>query len=296
MTQTNQWGAQATDDLWGEPSTTDNEWGAPTSDNDSTPEWGTDTEAQWGADDAAPQDTPTWGDTPDEAPAWGAEPEPEPASPAWGDAGGSDAMDDYWASTPEGSPDPEPAPDWDDDKDDEDGFGPALATPSREQSMPKKKLYAIGGGLAAVVAVALGSFTLFGGDDAPEEPTPAVAAEDPAPAAEEDAADELAQFDTFTAALQDALNDRDVDAYYDLFSSDSRASLDKKVAEDAIKALPSGARFEVVVKDGSVAGSTGALKMTLERTRAGEQVDQALNAELVKEGTDWKMVVTPKDQ
>ena len=64
----------------------------------------------------------------------------------------------------------------------------------------------------------------------------------------------------------------------------------------ALMDIPSGARCEVTVKSGLVSGPTVALKMDFTRTQAGDSLDENMNTELVKEGEDWKMVVTPKDQ
>lgn len=290
MTQTDQWGAPATDNLWGDPEptndwgapdTTDTAWGAP--EEEPTSEWGAPEDNAWGNTSPESEGPAGWGDAAESTPDWGA-----PAA---------DAATDYWDSVPDGDPDPE-VEDWDVEDDTDGAGGSLLAAPGRVLAMPKKKLIGIGAGAIAGLAVIIGGFSLVGGDDAEapaEDPPPAVAAEDPAPV-EEEAADELAVFDSFVADLETALNDRDADAYYDLFSADSKKVLEKKVAEGAVKDIPSGARFEVTVNDGSVAGSTGALKMTLTRTQAGDSLDENMNTELVKEGADWKMVVTPKDQ
>ena len=298
MTQTNEWGVdETTDNAWGQPEPEQQEWGA--DEPDANP-WGTDTtveDNQWGADtpaednqwgEDATADPNQWGDEPPQATAWG-ETEPqfnaEPADDQW-----SDPTDDFQAAY--ASQDEPGAYSWSEEDYEQSPLGHFEAeTPERERKIPTKWLI-IGGGVIAVIFVAVFLFMNLGGDSSAndQEPQETQAPADPG------VPPEVQQFEPFAQGLQEALNNRDPEAYHELIAEESRDVVPLEAAEEAIDALPAGAQYEVKLNNGSAAGPTATVKLTLVRTLAGDVDEQPMSTELAKEGEDWRMVVRPDDQ
>lgn len=285
MTQTNQWGAEDTvATAWGDDTetSTDNAWGdGPTvGDND----WGEDPQpaeprtSQWG-DDIPTQEWNT-----------------QPAAPAaWGDTIDSPSVDsdnDLWSRADAPAPGGEGA-DWSPSglEDPLDRFETEEPHEAKKLSLRLKVI------IAAVVVVLVGGgfllVNLLGSGGAEEDSKPvqtSAAAEDSGVPAE------LQQFEPFSKSLQSALNNRDAKAYYSLISKESQGVVKAEVAEEAVKNLPAGAQYEVKLVNGSAAGDTATVKLTLVRTLAGDTSEQNMTTQLVKEGDAWKMVVKANDQ
>lgn len=101
------------------------------------------------------------------------------------------------------------------------------------------------------------------------------------------------QFSDFDSKLGEALTNHDADAYYSLFTEQSQKDNQKSVAETAIKALPAGATYKVTTESADVAGQTAAVKLKLEQTYRGETTSSTMQADLIKENGEWKLVVKP---
>lgn len=287
MTQTNEWGVDdAPETEWGDPSSDVNAWGDDNASGDTqwgdapveapTQEWGVTSDQPTQAWDAPVDDTPTWGD--------GTEDTPVVTSPtqAWGDLDpGIDpsVQDDRSSFT------------WSGDEQDESPLGRfETADPQRERKLSTKTMLIIGAVALVVVLIAVGIFSAVratGGED-PDTPPPSESSQAANP--------ELAQFDPFAKDLQEALNNRDAKAYHALLSSETQKQMTVEDTQAAVEALTPGAQYEVVLVDGSAAGPTATVKLTLVRTLAGSTTEQAMTAQLHKEGEDWKMVVDTNDQ
>lgn len=276
MSQTNEWGDPAPDNEWGATTTEEPTWGdaAPTAAEPQGNPWGSDEE-----------DTPTqaWDAVPESPNAWGATSDataPSPAEPnSW------DATDD---DPPYDAPEARGSYNWSEDTQDESPLGRFEEEPKRESRVPVKLLAIIGTAVVALLIVGFGVVgAISGGGDEPEPP----------PAEETSAVDpELAQFETFAQQLQDALNERDATAYHALMSKESQTVVTAEDTQAAVDALAPGAQYEVVLVNGSAAGQTATVKLTLVRTLAGDVTESPMTAQLAKEGEDWKMVVRPNDQ
>lgn len=276
-----------TDNPWSFPETDaePNEWDQPAEEDwdasTNSSEWDT-TSTDWDPPEQDPtgwDTTPSW-DEPDET-SWDTTAQPQNAG--WGDTLNDDP-------TPERPADQFFTGDFavTDDEDAEASHTSGL------QGKGKVLLFGAGGVLAAIAIVAVLVFGVFGGsssDAADQDPQPTKTTEEqlPYPA-------EIKELAPFVDQLGKALNERDADAYYALFSEDSQDHVDKKVAQKAIKALQSGATYETQLKDGSIGGNTATASIELTTTLGSKSVSHRMHVDLVKESGDWKMVVKDSSQ
>lgn len=277
MSQTNEWGDPTPDNEWGATATEEPTWGdeAATAPEPQGNLWGDDAEdTPTQAWDAAPAAPSTWGETSDAA-------APSPAEPnSW------DVPDD---DPPYAAPESRGSYNWSEDSQDESPLGKFEAEPQRESRVPVKLLAIIGTAVVAVLIAVFGIFGAISGGGEETEPPPAeetTSTVDP----------ELAQFEPFAQQLQTALNERDAAAYHNLMSEESKTVVTPEDTQAAVDALAPGAQYEVVLVNGSAAGQTATVKLTLARTLAGDVTESPMTAQLSKEGEDWKMVVRPNDQ
>lgn len=273
MTQTNEWGVDEdpADNAWGEPAPAedDTSWG-----DDSTAQWGDDTSTDWSTQPHAPA---AWGDVAsghhDDSP-----------TQEW-----TPATDDFEAATAQ--QESRDSYKWSEDEQDSSPLGRFEAEePRRERKVPPRLLM-IGGGVVVALVLAIFIFVNVsgGGPSAEPKPTENSASTDAVP-------EELKQFEPFAKQLQDALNERDAEAYHALIAEASQKHVTLKDAQAAVDNLPPGAQYEVVLVNGSAAGPTATVKLTLVRTLAGETSEQNMTTQLAKEGDLWRMVVKTNDQ
>lgn len=320
------WDGSQSDDTggWGDDSSTaevtdsGTQWG---DDTEQTPaEWGDDTSetGDWGGE--APTE-PSWGEqapTPEQGPAWGDQTDTPAHETSWGDPPADPAQEAAWGADAGHAPEPPAAqtPSWDDlpaDQNEPDQYGvtPPQGPPvpsatfddyddgygEYDEPAPNRTLKLLIIGIVAVaVLVVAGIFLLpkFIGPSASEpDPTPPPPPMDTVEPEEDETPTlpESSPFDPFVEQLEQALNARDPEAYHALLSEESQEHLDLEAAEEVIDALPPGAQYEVVLRDGSEAGDTATVKLTLIRTLAGDVTEQDMVSALTKEGPDWRMVV-----
>lgn len=178
-------------------------------------------------------------------------------------------------------------------------YGSSLAEGSvdaaGEKKLPKWVLFVVIGVVVLVAGVV--GFLMLGNSDgdagaATETPSPSLTLDIPQTSA---AANDTEQFNEFADQLSQALTNHDAEAYYNLFSEQSKKDNQPTVAENAIKQLPAGATYKATPQEAHVAGPTATVSLKLEQDYRGTVTSSNMEAELMQESGSWKLVVKPSN-